>query len=69
MKTEINLTDNKSWNFFKRLAYSLQVLTIAIGIPVLSLMQMTHVEKPEIPSSKTINMPLEKSDVIAFTLK
>ena len=69
MKTEINLTDNKSWNFFKRLAYSLQVLTIAIAIPVLSFMQMTHVEKPEIPSSNTINVPAEKSASIAFTLK
>ena len=69
MKSEINLKENKSFNFLKRTAYSLQVLTIAFGIPILSFMQMTHVDKSETPSSKTINVQQQKLDALAFTIK
>ena len=69
MKSEINLKENKSVNFLKRTAYSLQVLTIALGIPMLSFMQMTHVDKSETPSSKTIHVQQQKPDALAFILK
>ena len=49
--------------------YALQVIIIAIAIPVLSYMEMTHVEKPENPSVKSNSVIMEKSNADVLTLK
>jgi hypothetical protein len=54
MKTEINVNESGiASNFINRVLYALQVIVIAIAIPLLSYMEMTHVEKPDTPTEKT----------------
>ena len=67
MKTKINLEENITWNFIKRTMYALQVIIIAMAIPVLSYLELSHVEKPEISSAKNSSVSIANPNV--FTLK
>ena len=69
MTTRISSEENITWNFSGRMLYALQVIIIAIAIPVLSYMEMTHVEKTENPSVKSSSVIMEKSNAVVLTLK
>lgn len=68
MKTNNQFTNSTTWSFFKRIGYALQVIIIAIAIPLLSYMEMTHVQKTETPSTKN-SVIMEKPEAVAVTLK
>jgi hypothetical protein len=53
MKTKMNVKESITSNFINRILYALQVIVIAIAIPVLSYMEMTHVEKQDTSIEKT----------------
>ena len=69
MKTKINLEENVTWNFIRRTLYALQVIIIVTAIPLLSYLELTHVEKAENPSTKNSSITIANPDAIAFTLK
>jgi len=69
MKTQMNLDKSITGNSIKNTLYALQVIIIAMAIPLLSYMEMTHVEKAEKPSTKSSNLTIEKTDGTVFTLK
>ena len=56
-------------NFFERIGYALQVIIIAISIPLLSYLEVTHDEKSQNSSVKTSNLQLEKVNAPLLTLK
>jgi hypothetical protein len=66
MKTEMNVNERSiTSNFISRILYALQVIVIAIAIPVLSYMEMTHVEKPDTPTEKTsISLAAPEAEII-----
>lgn len=69
MKTKKILKENTTRSFISRMLYAFQVIIIAIAIPVLSYLEMTHVEKPESPSTENSSIKMEKANAIAITLK
>ena len=68
MKTKMNLNENITWNFIKRMLYAFQVILIAMAIPLLSYMEMTHGQKDESPSVKNSSVT-KNPDATVLTLK
>jgi len=65
----MNFKENTTWNFISRILYAFQVIIIAIAIPLLSYMEMTHAEKPENASTKNSSISTtEKSDVVVLSV-
>ena len=62
MKTKINLKENITWNFIKHFLYALQVIVVVIAIPVLSYLELSHVEKTERPSTENRSLTLAQFD-------
>jgi hypothetical protein len=53
MKTTINLEESSIWTSFKSAFYALQVIIIALAIPLLSYMEMSYDTKPT-PEQSTV---------------
>jgi hypothetical protein len=69
MKTKMNVNESITSNFMNRILYALQVIVIAIAIPVLSYMEMTHQQKQEIPSVEKNNAPATGPNAVVLSLK
>ena len=69
MKANNNSNNSIIRNFFERIGYALQVIIIAISIPLLSYLEVTHDEKVQNSSVKTSNLQLEKVNAPLLTLK
>ena len=69
MKTKMNLEENITWNYIKQTLYALQVIIIAMAIPVLSYLELSHVQKNESPSAKTRSLTTVQPDAIVLTVK
>ena len=69
MKTKMNLEENITWNFVKRTLYALQVIIIAMAIPVLSYLELSHVQKAESPTIENRTLTIAQTDATALTLK
>jgi hypothetical protein len=69
MKANNNSNNSIIRNFFERIGYALQVIIIAISIPLLSYLEVTHDEKVQNSSVKTSNLQLEKVNAPMLTLK
>ena len=67
MKTQFNL-NQLTWNI-KRMFYALQVMVIAMAIPLLSYLELAHVEKAETPVAKSSSISIPVPDATAITLK
>ena len=68
MKTQLNSNRNIAWNI-KRMLYALQVIIIVMAIPLLSYMELTHVQKSENLPVTNSNPTISKPDVVALTFK
>ena len=69
MKANNNSNNSIIMNFFERIGYALQVIIIAISIPLLSYLEVTHSEKSQNSSVKTNKVQLEKVNAPMLTLK
>ncbi len=69
MKTSFNLAKSSITNLSKQFLYALQVIIIALAIPVLAYLELSHRDnKTEETSSKnTIKITTVKSDGTAFS--
>ena len=65
----MNLEENITWNFIKHLLYALQVIVVVIAIPVLSYLELSHVEKTESPSAENRSLTMARSDANVLKLK
>ena len=68
MKTQMNLNRNVVWNI-RRMLYALQVIIIVMAIPLLSYMELAHVEKTENSPTTNNRITITTPDAIALTLK
>ena len=68
MKTASNSTNSEVGNVIKQTLYALQVLIIALAIPVLSYMEVSHTDKKDEPSSQknATHVITVKSGAVAY---
>ena len=65
----MNLEENIAWDFIRRTLYALQVIIIVIAIPVLSYLELTHVQKTENSSIENRSLTVAQPGGVALTLK